>query len=113
MIDAELLVPTEFGPTLTAYSPVRETQITDGNGIQWRGYRLTTNTSTNPHVGIEPLRKVVVPAMGEILLSGINVVVSRILSIEEEQLPIRYRVSSHQVNVGPITRPMSQLASRG
>ena len=80
--------------------------------MQWVGYRLTTIPSTIAHLGFEPLRKSLTSSMGEVLLSGTNVVLPHVLSIEEELFPIRYRVSSQQADVGPITLPIVQLPTR-
>ena len=111
MIDAELLLPAQLGLTLRAYSPVRETATFSEDGQNWRGYRLTTTPSTHLHLGIEPLRKKLVPEMGEICLTGVNIALSRVLSVEEEQLSIRYRVLADQITVAKKV-PIANLPHR-
>jgi hypothetical protein len=112
MIDAELLVPSQLGPTLYDSSPVRELAKGSDNGILLRGYRLTTIPSPVPNLGIDPLRPTLVPAMGEVVLAGMNIVLPKTLSSEEEQLPIRYRVSAQQVTYGPKMLLISEIPTR-
>ena len=112
MIDAELLVPAQLGPSLHAFSPVRELHQITENGMRWTGYRLTTIPSTIAHLGVEPLRKSLAASMGEVPLTGINIALARIPSAEEEALPIRYRVSSQQRDIGPIIVPIGELPER-
>ena len=114
MIDAELQLPNELqgNAWIQEFSPVRELSIHQENGTSWRGHRLTTIPSTRPHLGVEPLRPVLVRDAGEILLQGLTLPLPSRIPDDHWNLPIRFRVSSRQQTVGPVTIPLAELPKR-
>ncbi|MBI3697054.1 MAG: toll/interleukin-1 receptor domain-containing protein [Acidobacteria bacterium] len=114
MVDAELLIPEQLrgSSAFHSYPPVRETKRYEEDGVRWIGYRLTTQASQRPHLGISPLPATLLREMGEVLVTGLTIGLPADLSPANEALPIRYRVSARQESVGPVTIPVSQLPRR-
>ena len=111
MVDAELLVPEQLGGNSIFHSdsPVREKVRHEQDGIRWIGHRVTTQASQRPHLGIEPLRAVLLREMDEVLVTGLTIGLPARLSPGDMALPIRYRVSAQQDTVGPVVIPIAQL----
>jgi hypothetical protein len=114
MIDAELSIPVQLSrnTTFQAWEPLREVHNFEEDGISFRGFRLTTHPFPRPHLGIEPLRQVLVPEMQDVELNGVGIHLPRHLSQEEELLPVRYRVSARQATIGPIKVPIREVPLR-
>jgi hypothetical protein len=103
MIDAELLIPTEFCQNMGwfPYQPVRDLLRLQHEGVSLIGYRLTTHPSSQPHLGIESLRSVLVKEIGELVLTGLSLPMPDEMVGARKALLVRYRVSSRQMTVGP------------
>jgi len=114
MVDAELLIPEQLASNsaFTSYPPVRVKQRFEEEGVRLIGYRVTTQASHQPHLGIDPLRETLLPQMGEVLVAALRISIPAQLSPDQEALPIRYRVSARQESVGPVTKCISQLERR-
>jgi hypothetical protein len=112
LIDAELLIPTTLGPTLQPFSPLREQAFGRESDVELSGYRLTTMPYTLPHLGLDPLRSSLSPAMGEVPLIPLHVAFGREPRGDENKLPIRYRVSTKEQDFGPFVVPIADVPIR-
>jgi hypothetical protein len=63
-----------------------------------------------PHLGVDPLRPIITPEMGEILVRGVSLPLQN--PDQHNGLTIRYRVSAKQASVGPKMVAIGELARR-
>jgi len=111
MLDAELLVPREWlrNKGINNRPPVRyRAEFEDG----WMGYRLTTEPSQEPNLGISPLRRTLTKEMGEVRVDDLTIDLPSQLSPADELLMVRYRVSARQEGVGPHFIPLAEVERR-
>jgi len=114
MVEAELLMPQQLNRgsanSFQAWEPVTERRyFVAPDGVRYAGIALTVHHSTQLHLGINPLRPILTPAMGECPIPGIGLHLPKTLTADEEALPIYYSVLSRQSPVGPIPIPIPDI----
>jgi hypothetical protein len=114
MVEAELLIPDKLrGNVLFQdYAPVRLVRRHSESNLNFIGFCLTTTPSPVLYLGINPLRPILTPGMGEHVVEGIGVVLPPTLSADDEALPVRYTVCTRQVTVGPIMKRIADIPRR-
>jgi hypothetical protein len=117
MVEAELLMPEQLNRGqanwFQAWEPVTERRNFSGpEGINYVGIALTVHPANRSHQGINPLRAILTPEMGEWVVPGIGIHLPQDLSSGEIELPIYHSVQSRQVQVGPEFLPISQIPFR-
>ncbi len=114
LVEAELLIPEKLrgNNQFQEYSPVRQVRRHLENGVSFIGFVLTAVPSPILHLGINPLRQILAPGMGEYVVESIGIGLPSILSREDDALPIRYTVCTRQFVVGPILQPIADIRQR-
>ena len=114
MVEAELLMPQQLNRDganwFNAWEPVTEHRRFKGaNGINYVGIALTVHPANRSYLGIDPLRPIITPEMGEYVVPGIGIHLPPNLSPDELALPICYSVQSRQAHIGPEFLPISEI----
>jgi hypothetical protein len=113
LLEAEILIPETLSNNnnFQEYQPVLQRRSAKEGGVRYVGNCLTTNPSTFPHLGVNPLRPMLAPET-EYVPEHLGVNLPDTLSPEDEASSIRCTVSAKQYVFGPIATPICKIPRR-